>query len=125
MGYALKVEIEMREMVCGECGINFAAPELIMAKRQETGEGWYCPNGHSRVYRESDADKLRKQLAAEQSRVALERSMRITAEEQLDKAKKEAKRVAKRIAAGICPHCHRTFQQLARHMQCKHSAELG
>lgn len=25
-----------------------------------------------------------------------------------------------RVGAGVCPCCKRTFQQLARHMKCKH-----
>lgn len=29
-------------------------------------------------------------------------------------------RLKNRIAAGVCPCCQRTFQNLARHMKCKH-----
>jgi hypothetical protein len=123
MGYALKQELEMRELRCGECGINFAAPEFFMAEKQRTGAGWYCPNGHARAYRETDVAKLQKELEAERQRVAMERQMRYDAEVKARKAEQSLKRQTKRVNAGVCPHCNRTFQQLARHMQCMHATE--
>lgn len=120
MGYALPVSVAMSDMECGECGIVFAVPEVWRAEKQRTGMGWFCPNGHSRVYRESDVDKLRKQLADEQRRHTntLARLNEVQAAEQ--KVTKELKRVKKRVEAGVCPCCNRTFQQLARHMKMKH-----
>lgn len=110
----------MREMRCGECGVIFWAPEFLMAERQRTGQRWYCPNGHCRLYAETDAQKLQKELDAEKQRVQMERSMRFSAEAQRDRAQKELKRVQKRISAGVCTCCNRTFQNLSRHMQTKH-----
>lgn len=37
-------------MVCGKCGIPFSVPTNYHNKLRETGETWYCPNGHARVY---------------------------------------------------------------------------
>jgi|HubBroStandDraft_4_1064222.scaffolds.fasta_scaffold00027_65 hypothetical protein len=48
-------------MACGECGIEFDVPEHFYKERKENGKGWYCPNGHSRVFRESDLDKMRRE----------------------------------------------------------------
>lgn len=114
-------EFQMREMRCGQCGIVFWAPEFFMADKEKTKEGWYCPNGHCRAFRESDADRVRRELAEEkrlreaaEQRTAMERSMRIDAEKRL-------KRQTRRVHAGVCPCCNLTFQNLQRHMQTQHS----
>jgi hypothetical protein len=36
------------------------------------------------------------------------------------KSEAELRRIQKRTAAGVCPCCNRTFQQLARHMKTRH-----
>ena len=36
------------------------------------------------------------------------------------KAKSQAKKMLQRVHAGVCPHCNRTFKQLAQHMKDKH-----
>ncbi len=120
MGYALPVTVQMTDMQCGECGIQFAVPESWRAEKQRNGKGWYCPNGHARAYRESDAETAKKALAEERQRHAstLARLNEATAAE--SKAQAEMKRLKKRASAGVCPCCNRTFQSLARHMKTKH-----
>jgi NMD protein affecting ribosome stability and mRNA decay len=114
------LSFEMREMRCGACGIVFWAPEFFMDQREKDGNVWHCPNGHRRVYRETTADKLRKELEVERQHSAMERQLRIDTESRLKKAQREQKRIKTRIQAGVCPDCNRTFQNLARHMECKH-----
>lgn len=120
MGYAQPVTIEMTDMHCGNCGITYAVPEAWRAEKQKNGAGFYCPNGCNRVYRESDADKVRKELQAEKEmhKRTLARLNEAEAAEQ--KAVSELKRQRKRHAAGICPCCNRTLQQLMKHMKTKH-----
>lgn len=38
----------------------------------------------------------------------------------LAEAAREAERLRRRTAAGVCPCCNRSFVQLARHMKTKH-----
>lgn len=66
--------------------------------------------------------EMRALSCGEKQRVQMERSMRIEAEVQNERFKKSFKRMETRVAAGVCPHCNRTFKQLAAHMKCKHSA---
>jgi hypothetical protein len=120
-------QVELVEMMCGECEILFAVPAAWKWRRQEDGRTWYCPNGHPRVYRESENDRLKRELAeaherAERNRRAAERArtQRGMAERSAAAYKGQATKLRKRAAAGVCPCCHRTFQQLARHMQNKH-----
>lgn len=110
----------LTRMVCGECGIVFAMPEFYRAERQQTGKGWYCPNGHSRVYRESDADKFKRERDNAVQQLARAEDERRAAEARAYKAEASERRLKKRASAGVCPCCNRTFQQLARHMTSKH-----
>jgi transposase-like protein len=125
MGYALPISVQMTDMECGECGIQFAVPESWRAEKQRTGKGWHCPNGHARAYIESDVKRLEKQLAeAHRTNTALAEQVR-QAQIAERKATAERKRIAKRISAGVCMCCNRTFQNLARHMKTKHAETIG
>lgn len=116
------VEVEMRtetitintvSMQCGECGVFFWVTSEFHRERKENGKGWFCPNGHSRVYRKSDVDELKEQLLEERSKLA-------SAQFELMAAEKKIKRIEKRVKNGMCPCCNRQFTQLARHMKSKH-----
>lgn len=115
--------IRLETHVCGGCGITYAVPEEWMAtKRREAGE-IHCPNGCNRVFRESDADRLRKQLECKERELRAakcdtlrEQSLREAAE----KLKAAAERKLKRVQKGVCPCCNRTFINLQRHMATKH-----
>lgn len=120
MGYALPVTVQMTDMTCGKCGIQFAVPEEWRAEKQRTGEGWHCPNGHARVYRESDVEKAKKALEDERKRHANTLARLNEAEAAERKANAEIVRMNRRASAGVCPCCNRTFKQLARHMKTKH-----
>jgi|HubBroStandDraft_2_1064218.scaffolds.fasta_scaffold21822_5 hypothetical protein len=115
---------------CYECGVEFASP--VLAKRLEDGKSFWCPNGHSQHYLKTTSQRLREELAAEKARreqaerdVEWQRAEKRKAEDAAVRAKSALKRVEKRVNAGVCPHCNRTFQQLARHMQCKHAEIVG
>lgn len=112
---------------CPACSIRYAAPESMFVRIKERGGSWYCPNGHSLQFHESEADRLKKALDIEK-RAAEYKDQRIKRlHDDLDasnnrlRATKAAKtRLKNRIAAGVCPCCNRTFQDLARHMVGKH-----
>lgn len=118
---AVDVNVSLVQMSCGECGVVFAVPGYFQRERKETGKGWYCPNGHCRVYRESDSDRLRRELEQAQKRNA-QLAWQIASERVT--AKKEQARIMKRANAGVCQHCHRTFYNVVRHMKTKHPKEL-
>lgn len=105
------------------CGLMYAIPESLHnqldAKRERRSV--YCPLGHQWHYvGKSDAEKVRElqdRLAAERAQHDQERA---TLKAQATRAKNAKARLEKRAAAGVCPCCNRTFQQLARHMKTKH-----
>lgn len=128
--YQMRVAKWEEDEVCVECGVEFASP--VIAKRLDDGKTFYCPNGHSQSYTETESSKLKRLLESE--RVKLAQAVRDkewaqaearTARTQETKAKNKLKKVVTRVNAGVCPHCNRTFQQLARHMQSKHPEVCG
>lgn len=108
---------------CNVCDINFAVPQSMRDR-------WYrergmmiicCPNGHSLVPAgKSDADRLREELERATARAANWRSAAEAREREIIARKGHATRLRKRIAAGVCPCCQRTFRDLARHMAGQH-----
>jgi protein-arginine kinase activator protein McsA len=121
----MRVNQDLESVDCAICGVSFAS--LVIAKRRNDGAIFYCPNGHTQSFGTTEADRLRSQLNQEKiSRQSAERDKEWAlvrqrdAESETKKIAKKLKQQTKRINAGVCPHCQRTFQQLARHMQCKH-----
>lgn len=110
----------LSRMTCGECGIAFAVPEQWRAKKKENGSDWYCPNGHVRVYRESDVAIAERKLAMERQAHDQTKARARDAEATARKELAKAKRLRTRAANGVCPCCKRSFKELARHMTTKH-----
>lgn len=114
-------------MECGNCGIVFYVPEVFWSNRLRDAQTWYCPNGHGRVYRETEGDRLRKRLADEQERSAFlrneaqrAREARQHAEKRVSAMKGVVTRTKRRIAAGKCIRCSCEFPDLAEHMAEAH-----
>jgi protein-arginine kinase activator protein McsA len=125
----MRTATDTEAVTCYKCGVDFASP--VLSRRRTDGEEFWCPNGHGQVFHETEVQRLRKQLEAEkQKRETAEREKdwalvrQRDAESKATKVQKKLNLQTKRINAGVCPHCHRTFQQLARHMQCKHSEQV-
>lgn len=106
--------------VCCDCGIGFAVPEYFDTMRRQDGKSFYCPNGHSQSYTVTTVQKLQREVAEAQRLATVERERRQLAEAATFKAQRATYRLKKRIAAGVCPCCNRTFQDIARHMKTKH-----
>lgn len=120
MTAAFAYTVQLTQIECGQCGIVFAMPEKVRAERQKNGNNFYCPNGHPRVYRESDLDKAQRELAEERQRKTDALARANEAEAKLRAQTKKFDSHKKRVAAGTCPCCQRTFKQLVAHMKNKH-----
>jgi hypothetical protein len=111
---------------CCNCGITFALPKSYQDRLRENHGWFYCPAGHSQHYTgESEAQKARRLLEAEQRAAASLRENMVAAQRSRDKAEKSLVRLKKRTAAGVCPCCSRTVHQLAEHMKSKHKEFLA
>lgn len=126
-GLAFQLQHQFETIYCYKCSIGFAVPASVRSRWQENGETFYCPNGHSQHYTESDIQKLQKQLAAVQRQkdwaeqnARSERLAREVTERRLIGQKAAKTRLRNRIKNGVCPCCTRSFANLAAHMKTKH-----
>lgn len=108
---------------CPKCGIEYAAPAEFMNEcRKDPKMFFHCPNGHSRHFAESEADKLRQERdRLKQQAARLEDEINLT-RVRAEKAEAATKRLKKRTSAGTCPCCQRTFSNMAEHMKHQHPA---
>lgn len=114
-----QVALEVKE--CPVCGVTYGIPEMLANRRHRDGGNWFCPNGHSLSYTETEVDKLRKQLNIANSDASFFRQQRDGALDQLSDKTKKLRNIKRRIYAGVCPECKRHFVNLERHMKTKHS----
>lgn len=113
---------EMEDRICGVCGIAWSAPKVFMNECRKEGKNktFYCPNGHGRVFKESEADEVRRELNRAQQLLA-QRDDEILAErKRVHAEQKKVKKLTTRVSAGVCPCCNRTVRQMALHMKNKH-----
>jgi hypothetical protein len=109
----------VEESCCRDgCGISFALNRDHYNKLQANkGTTFYCPNGHAMHYTgKSDEQKLRD---AEAREIAL-RDQLGAAIRDGEATKAALLRDRARFAAGVCPCCNRTFENVRRHMVAKH-----
>ena len=105
---------------CSECNSPIALTNQQYQRHKENGTTFWCSAGHSQIFTQSENQKL----AEAQGRVTfLETKVRNT-EGMLTAEVKKRRRLEKRVNNGVCIHCHRTFQQLARHVKSKHPEVL-
>jgi hypothetical protein len=105
------------------CGIALAIPENLYRVANDEGRDVYCPLGHTFVYGDSYKERLakaEKKIAAEQQRVRATRDLLEQEERSHSATKGHLTRVRKRVHRGVCPHCHRHFENVERHMASKH-----
>jgi len=58
----MKVEVTLITIGCATCGVVFAMPEILNETLIQTGNTFYCPNGHSLTHGESDNEKLKRRI---------------------------------------------------------------
>jgi DNA repair exonuclease SbcCD ATPase subunit len=114
------VSVDIQPMTCPSCGVHYGLDETYRERRRDDAKNWYCPNGHSLSYRETEADRLRRQLGeAQQHLTNVEFQLRRKTEA-LTEEKRTHARLRKRVGNGVCPCCNRSFVNLQRHMSTQH-----
>lgn len=124
--------ITLEITTCCVCGIHFAAPVEMMNEKRKNAGSIYCPNGHSLSWRETEAQKLERQLQLERQRHDQTRADRdrIAAESarkqrQLYAARGRLTRFKNKSAAGKCNCCGKEFMDLKIHMAQAHPGFVG
>lgn len=115
--------VTLNALECAVCGVFFAITDRFEHSRRKTGDDFYCPNGHTNVYRDSLTEKLKKaQAELDQKTRELTEAKCQTLRERTAREEKERelKRQTRRVSNGVCPCCNRSFTNLRRHMATKH-----
>lgn len=112
---------------CGNCHISFAIPRDMLRARQSDGKDFWCPNGCKIHYYETEEQRLKKRLEAEQAKATRlsarldQAKARADHEEHRARAYKgQVTKIKNRVSKGVCPCCNRSFENLARHMASQH-----
>lgn len=113
MGYAIQHSITLPTLTCCNCGVVFAMPDRLMANLRASGDWFFYPSGHRQHFTQTEADRLRGLLEA-----ANRRNTELV--DEVARVRHEKKRIERRVSAGVCPCCNRTFVNLTRHMASKH-----
>lgn len=116
------------EVRCWKCDIVYGMPETLNASRKRDGQGFFCPNGHEAAYKDTEADRLRRerdrlaqQVAYKDDRIKSLRDERDAADRRAAAARGQVTKIKNRVGAGVCPCCTRSFTNLRRHMETEHA----
>lgn len=111
------------------CGIRLAIPSSLYREAHNNGVAVYCPLGHTFVWKETEADRLRAQIKQTEHSLRIARASMTAARDQRDAAERSnaaykgwITRLRNRIANGVCPvaDCHRHFENVERHIATVH-----
>lgn len=122
MGQVLTLAVQLQSVDCGECGGVYAINERYHQKCAQEGKSWTCPycnvgwgfenrGENARLKAELEAEKVRKVRALAEANEQRSRAIR---------AEESRERLKRRVKAGACPCCKRSFVALARHIANKH-----
>lgn len=125
---AATLTLDLRVIDCPTCGVVFALTEGYAERRQSDGRSFWCPNGHAGInYGKSTAERLRDDLERAQRTANREGQWRIQAEREAEAARRSTiaykghlTRIRRKIAAGVCPCCRRSFSNVQRHIAGRH-----
>jgi hypothetical protein len=118
---------------CINCGTAFGVDREFDNQRREDHKNFHCPNGHAQHYSgRTEAQKLQDALDLEkrlrgyaEARTTALRDQLGAAERSVRGQKAAKTRLKNRIAAGVCPCCNRSFENVARHMEGQHPEFAG
>lgn len=128
--YSAGIDTRFLVTDCASCGVVFAIAENLYDRRRADKGTFYCPNGHTMTFGESDADRERKRADLLERRLANRNEdirsayadLTIT-KRRLAASKGQLTKVKKRAVAGLCPCCSRSFVDVRRHMANKHPGD--
>lgn len=116
MSTTIQINSTLETIECPSCGILFAMPARTLLECRDNGREFFCPNGHSAVFRKSEVQRLKEALE-EKGQLLISAQCEVAKQKQIVD---ELSSVAARVKNGVCPCCNRTFQNLMRHMKNKH-----
>lgn len=121
MAYTVVNDILVRLTSCYSCGTPIALTDNLERKLRTTHETFWCPLGHDQYFRgETDAERLKKELNAAQSRLTALETAKKNVEAELTVATRKLREQKDKVLAGLCPLCGKHVAHLERHIQARH-----
>lgn len=110
------------------CHVTFGmARGFYDRAKGDSKQYWYCPNGHSQHFSQSEADKMRLERDRAVQNAAYLQDRLTAKDKRLDEEKRRAAaargqvtKIKNRVGRGVCPCCNRSFGNLHRHMATQH-----
>ena len=125
MSTTLRLTLEHEE--CCNCGCVFGITKEKQQRLRDSGDWFYCPNGHTQHYSKSTVNKQKDEIVqlkrtAEYLRADVEsqRDQKNAAHRSKNAFKGQVTKIKNRVANGVCPCCNRSFANLHRHMEKQH-----
>lgn len=119
--------VELRVEDCPNCGVLYGFTTDFEQRRRNDGKSWHCPNGHTISYSTTEVDRQRKRAERAEREAEYARASRDSWRDQAQAAERSRiatkghlTRLRRRIAAGVCPCCQRTFSNVHRHIKGQH-----
>ncbi len=114
-------EIEFIQIECADCNQSFAITKTLWKRRKEDHKTFYCPDGHSNYYpQKTELEKTKEELyRAQRSRDWYE-SLAAERRRSMSSLKGQITKTKNKLVKGNCPECDEHFEDLAKHIQCKH-----
>lgn len=117
----LSITETFQAITCAECAMTFCVPTRFEADRRQDHKTFYCPAGHTQAYNaETMEEKLRRDRDRLAQQIARAEDETREARVERDKAVAAKKRIERRVGAGTCPCCSRSFDNLRAHMAGQH-----
>lgn len=89
--------LPIKEISCASCGVAIWITSHNEARLRDSGETFYCINGHAQSFQPSNMDKLKKELASANQALSTVRNHAQYLEQELARAKRKprAKKIKK------------------------------
>ena len=121
------VTLKHFECCRSDCGILFGITPDKEKRLRDSGNEFYCPNGHRQSFTKSTVSKQKDEIAqlrhyAEclEADVETQRELKNTARYTARTYKGNVTKLKNRVGKGVCPCCNRHFKNLERHMSGQH-----
>lgn len=115
------VTVSLTRIECCNCHTIFAMTTDMEKQRRNDKLLFYCPAGHSQYFPgRTEADRLKSQLSLAENNATYHRERAAHLEHSRNATKGAMTKLKKRINAGVCPHCSRSFKSLRDHIAHMH-----
>lgn len=117
----MNFNIEFVQIECANCNQSFAITHSLWKKRRRDHGDFYCPDGHTNYYpQKSDLDRVKEDLERSRQTTKFYQDLAAERRRSMSYLKGQITKTKNKLVKGNCPECDEHFEDLAKHIQCKH-----